>query len=173
MKTTVFAFHPDLANGSRINASLAKAASEAGFEVRDVYSLYPDFKIDVAAEQAALEESDRIVLQFPIYWYQTPALLKQWFDAVLEYGWAYGSTGNALRGKEVILAASFGAALDDYQLEGRFHTTVEEVLKPIATIQYHTGLLFLEPFITTGTLNLSDEALNEQAKEYLNVLSAE
>ncbi|UVF02054.1 NAD(P)H-dependent oxidoreductase [Streptococcus equinus] len=173
MKTTVFAFHPDLANGSRINASLAKAASEAGFEVRDVYSLYPDFKIDVAAEQAALEASDRIVLQFPIYWYQTPALLKQWFDAVLEYGWAYGSTGNALRGKEVILAASFGAALDDYQLEGRFHTTVEEVLKPIATIQYHTGLLFLEPFITTGTLNLSDEALNEQAKEYLNVLSAE
>lgn len=173
MKTTVFAFHPDLANGSRINASLAKAASEAGFEVRDVYSLYPDFKIDIAAEQAALEASDRIVLQFPIYWYQTPALLKQWFDAVLEYGWAYGSTGNALRGKEVILAASFGAALDDYQLEGRFHTTVEEVLKPIATIQYHTGLLFLEPFITTGTLNLSDEALNEQAKEYLNVLSAE
>lgn len=173
MKTTVFAFHPDLANGSRINASLAKAASEAGFEVRDVYSLYPDFKIDVAAEQAALEASDRIVLQFPIYWYQTPALLKQWFDAVLEHGWAYGSTGNALRGKEVILAASFGAALDDYQLEGRFHTTVEEVLKPIATIQYHTGLLFLEPFITTGTLNLSDEALNEQAKEYLNVLSAE
>lgn len=173
MKTTVFAFHPDLANGSRINASLAKAASEAGFEVRDVYSLYPDFKIDVAAEQAALEASDRIVLQFPIYWYQTPALLKQWFDAVLEYGWAYGSTGNALRGKEVILAASFGAALDDYQLEGRFHTTVEEVLKPIVTIQHHTGLQFLEPFITTGTLNLSDEALNEQAKEYLNVLSAE
>lgn len=173
MKTTVFAFHPDLANGSRINASLAKAASEAGFEVRDVYSLYPDFKIDVAAEQAALEATERIVLQFPIYWYQTPALLKQWFDAVLEYGWAYGSTGNALRGKEVILAASFGAALDDYQLEGRFHTTVEEVLKPIVTIQYHTGLQFLEPFITTGTLNLSDEALNEQAKEYLNVLSAE
>ena len=73
----------------------------------------------------------------------------------------------------MILAASFGAALDDYQLEGRFHTTIEEVLKPIVTIQYHTGLQFLEPFITTGTLNLSDKALNEQAKEYLNVLSAE
>ncbi|KXU00817.1 hypothetical protein SGADD03_02246 [Streptococcus gallolyticus] len=40
-------------------------------------------------------------------------------------------------------------------------------------IQYHTGLLFLEPFITTGALNLSDEGLNEQVKEYLKVLSAE
>lgn len=173
MKTTVFAFHPDLGNGSRINANLAKAASKAGFEVRYVYQMYPDFKIDVVAEQAALEASDRIVLQFPIYWYQTPALLKQWFDAVLEYGWAYGSTGNALRGKEVLLVASFGAGAEDYQLDGRFHTTIEEVLKPIATIQYHTGLLFLEPFITTGALNLSDENLNQQVKEYLKVLSAE
>ncbi|MFC3932057.1 NAD(P)H-dependent oxidoreductase [Streptococcus dentapri] len=173
MKTTIFTFHPDLKNGSRINASLAKAASEASFEVRDVYRLYPDFKIDVTAEQTVLEASDRIVLQFPIYWYQTPALLKQWFDAVLEYGWAYGSTGNALRGKEVLLVASFGAGAEDYQLDGRFHTTVEEVLKPIATIQYHTGLLFLEPFITTGTLNLSDEGLNEQVEKYLNILSAE
>lgn len=171
MKTTVFVFHPELENGSRINANLAKAASEAGFEVRDVYRLYPDFKIDVAAEQAALEESDRIVLQFPIYWYQTPALLKQWFDTVLEYGWAYGSTGNALRGKEVLLAVSFGAQGEDYQLDGRFHTTVEEVLKPIATIQYHTGLLFLEPFVTTGTLNLSDEELSQQVQKYLEVLS--
>ncbi|MGT2637847.1 NAD(P)H-dependent oxidoreductase [Streptococcus ratti] len=173
MKTTVFVFHPDLENGSRINASLAKAASEAGFEVRDIYSLYPDFKIDVTAEQAVLEASDRIVLQFPIYWYQTPALLKQWFDAVLEYGWAYGSTGNALQGKEVLLVASFGAGAEDYRLDGRFHTTVEEILKPIATIQYHTGLLYLEPFITTGTLNLSDEGLSQQVQKYLEVLSAE
>lgn len=171
MKTTVFVFHPELENGSRINASLAKAAIEAGFEVRNVYHMYPDFKIDVAAEQAVLEESDRIVLQFPIYWYQTPALLKQWFDVVLEYGWAYGSTGNALQGKEVILAVSFGAQREDYQLDGRFHTTVEEVLKPIATIQYHTGLLFLEPFVTMGALNLSDEDLSQQVQKYLEVLS--
>ena len=173
MKTTVFVFHPDLEKGSRINANLAKAASEAGFEVRDVYRLYPDFKINVAAEQTVLESSDRIVLQFPIYWYQTPALLKQWFDSVLEYGWAYGSTRKALFGKEVLLVASFGAGTEDYHLDGRFHTTVEEVLKPIATIQYHTGLLFLEPFITTGTLNLSDEALDQQIKKYLEVLSAD
>ena len=61
--------------------------------MRDMYQLYPNFDIDVKTEQKILEVSDRIVLQFPIYWYQTPALMKQWFDVVFEYGWAYGSTG--------------------------------------------------------------------------------
>lgn len=172
MKTTIFTFHPNLSDGSRVNGTLAKAAQEAGFEVRDMYQHYPNFDIDVKVEQATLEATDRIVLQFPIYWYQTPALLKQWFDAVLEYGWAYGSTGNALQGKEIILAASFGAGADDYRIDGRFQTTVQEVLKPIETIQYHTGLNFLQPFVITGSLNISDSELAEQAKAYVKYLKA-
>lgn len=170
MTTTVFAFHPDLKNGSRVNQTLAQVARDADIQVRDLYALYPDFDIDVAAEQAALTEADRIVLQFPIYWYQTPALLKQWFDAVLQYGWAYGTNGNALQGKEILLAASFGAGADDYTTDGRFHTTIPEIFKPIEAIQYHTGLKFLEPFTITGTLNLSDEALAEAAKAYVDRL---
>ena len=57
-----------------------------------------------------LEAADRVVLQFPMYWYSTPALLKQWQDDVLLYGWAYGSTGTALHGKELLLAVSVGGA---------------------------------------------------------------
>ena len=57
-----------------------------------MYDLYPDFKIDVAEEQKHLAAADRIILQFPFYWYSTPALLKQWQDDVLTYGWAFGST---------------------------------------------------------------------------------
>ena len=81
MKTTIFLFHPNLKN-STVNQALAQAAKEAGFEVRDLYSLYPDEKIDVKAEQAALEGTDRIVLQFPMYWYSCPPLLKKWEDLV-------------------------------------------------------------------------------------------
>ena len=154
MKTTIFTFHPQLKTGSRINRELAEAATEAGYEVRDMYQLYPDFNIDIKKEQKVLEASDRIVLQFPIYWYQTPALMKHWFDAVFEYGWAYGSSGTSLQGKEVILVASFGAGQDDYTRNGRFHVTIEEILKPITTIQYLTGLTFLEPLIITGTFHV-------------------
>ena len=86
MKTTVLVFHPHLEKESKVQKTLADKARQAGIEVRDLYVLYPDFAIDVAKEQQVLEEADRIILQFPIYWYQTPALMKQWFDAVFEYG---------------------------------------------------------------------------------------
>lgn len=134
--------------------------------MRNLYALYPDFKIDVAAEQAALAAADRIVLQFPIFWYQVPALLKQWFDDVL----AYGTGGDALQGKELLLAASFGAGADDYTPEGRFHTTIPEILKPLEAIQYHTGLKILEPFTITGTLNLTDEDLIASSQAYVERL---
>lgn len=56
MKTTVFLFHPNFAN-SRVNKALA-AGLPGDIEVRNMYALYPDFQIDVAKEQAVMEESD-------------------------------------------------------------------------------------------------------------------
>ena len=43
MKTTIFTFHPQLKTGSRINKELATAAAGAGYDVRDMYQLYPNF----------------------------------------------------------------------------------------------------------------------------------
>lgn len=51
-----------------MNKELAEVATGAGYDVRDMYQLYPNFDIDVKTEQKILEDSDRIVLQFPIYW---------------------------------------------------------------------------------------------------------
>ncbi|WP_057490177.1 NAD(P)H-dependent oxidoreductase [Streptococcus orisasini] len=170
MKTTILLFHPDL-HASQANKALAQAAQAAGIEVRDIYSQYPDGKIDVKTEQAVLETTDRIVFQFPMYWYATPSLMKEWLDQVLEYGWAYGSTGNALQGKKVILAVTQGAGAEDYTADGRFHVTTQELLKPLETIKYHTGLVFEEPFVLPGVLNLSEESLSEATKSYVTRLS--
>lgn len=169
MTTNIFLFHPNLAS-SRANKALAKAAQGAGIEVRNLYALYPDGKVDVKKEQAALTATDRIVLQFPMYWYSMPSLMKEWLDQVLEYGWAYGSSGNALQGKKVFLAVTQGAGADDYTADGRFHVTTQELLKPIETIQYHTGLVFEEPFVLSGVLNLSDEELAQEAADYASRL---
>lgn len=73
MKTTIFLFHPNLAE-SKINARMVK---DINVEVRNIYALYPDGKIDVQKEQAALAKTDRIVFQFPMYWYSTPSLMKK------------------------------------------------------------------------------------------------
>ena len=71
-------------------------------ELDELYKLYPDFKIDVKKEQEKLIKADVVVLQFPMYWYNAPALIRQWFESVLEHGFAYGSKGKALEGKRLI-----------------------------------------------------------------------
>ena len=51
--------------------------------MRDIFQLYPDYKIDVSAEQEALLRHDTIILQYPMFWFNMPAILKLWFDEVL------------------------------------------------------------------------------------------
>ena len=70
-------------------------------EIRSLYQLYPDFNIDIAAEQDALSRADLIIWQHPMQWYSTPPLLKLWIDKVFSHGWAYGHNGNALKGKSL------------------------------------------------------------------------
>ncbi len=47
---------------------------------------------DVLEEQAKLAAAELLVLQFPLWWYGPPAILKGWFDRVLTAGYAYGDT---------------------------------------------------------------------------------
>lgn len=162
MKTTVLLFHPNLPE-SRVNLALINGLDD-DIEVRDMYYLYPDFKIDVAAEQKVLLEADRVVLQFPMHWYGAPALTKQWEDDVLEYGWAYGTGGTALEGKEVVIAVSPGAK--NYGRDGFAKYTVHELLRPFQATSRLTHTRFIKPFITDGASSITDDALASQVEKY-------
>ena len=98
---------------SRVNRPLMLAAqSPPRVQVQDLYSSYPDHTTDVAAEQAALEKAQLVVLLHPIQWYSMPALQKLWVDEVLTYGWAYGGgeeeVSNKTQGKDLWLVATTG-----------------------------------------------------------------
>lgn len=167
MKTLVLVFHPDL-TASRANRRLAEEIEkEANVTVHRVYEAYPDEKIDVAAEQRLLEKHDRIVLQFPFYWYSTPPLLKKWEDSVLSYGWAFGSMGDKLRGKELLIAVSTGAAKENYSSDGNFKYTVPELLRPLEVTSNLIGTIYLTPYILYGVNQQSDEQLEQGAKGYV------
>lgn len=168
MKTTILLFHPHLGQ-SRVNAALAKAATEAGFDVRNMYDIYPDFKIDIAKERQILEETDRIVFQFPIYWYSSPALLKQYEDDVFTGKWAYGG-GRALENKEWLLAVSPGAERDAYRAEGRVHYQLRDLLRPFQATNVLIKTKFIRPFVTFGASSISDEQLAKQSQDYVNYL---
>src|SRR5512143_2599405 len=114
----LLAAHPDWSE-SRVNRRMVEAARAlTHVAVRDLYASYPDYDIDVAAEQDAAQAADLIVLLHPIQWYAMPSLMKLWCEEVLGYGWAYGPGGTALRGKDLWLAASTGGPEASYHPQG-------------------------------------------------------
>lgn len=168
MKTTIFLFHPHL-DQSRVNKTLANAAKDAGFEVRDMYALYPDFKIDVDRERQVLENTDRIVFQFPIYWYSSPALLKQYEDDVFTGNWAYAG-GKALLNHEWLLAVSPGADKSAYQEDGRIHYRLPDLLRPYQATSVLIKTKFLTPFVSYNASNMTDDELAKRAEAYVKYL---
>ncbi|WP_104749404.1 NAD(P)H-dependent oxidoreductase [Helicobacter cynogastricus] len=161
MSILVVVAHPDLTN-SRVNKALKVALEPTGVIISDLYALYPNFNIDIQGEQAKLIKAKHIVFQFPMFWYSCPALLKQYFDDVLTYGFAYGSKGKVLEGKGFSLAISLGAREGDFQ--GKF--SLESVLTPFRAISHFIGTKYSQPFLTYNTGNLSNTALKAQAQAY-------
>jgi glutathione-regulated potassium-efflux system ancillary protein KefG len=162
----VMVAHPNLATSRANKALVDKISTNSNILIRDLYQEYPEWNIDVEKEQQLLLEHDRIVLQFPFYWYSCPPLLKKWFDDVMQYGWAYGSGGTQLVGKEFMLATTTGGTEKSYQAGGYNSFAVSELLRPIqATIKRCNGT-FLPSFIAYAASNKNDAELFEEAKRY-------
>jgi len=117
MKVLIINGHPTMETSNANKAILEEVKRllpEA--EVSNLQALYPNYQIDVAAEQAKLAKADVIVWQFPVNWYSLPALLKKWLDNVFSHGFAYGD--NKLMGKKLILSFTTGAPEEAYQHGG-------------------------------------------------------
>ncbi|MFA9950587.1 NAD(P)H-dependent oxidoreductase [Dentiradicibacter hellwigii] len=161
-------FHPHLERSVVNRAWAERLANQPGITLRRLYALYPDGKIDVAAEQQALAEHERLVFQHPFYWYSTPPLMKQWLDDVLTYGWAYGPGGNALAGKEWLSAISTGGPADSYQAGGYNRFSMSEFLKPLVQTASLLQTVFLPPFIFHGAVAADNEAVRASADALLD-----
>lgn len=171
MKTVVLLFHPHL-DQSRVNKTLAAAAENAAnVTVRNMYDLYPNFQIDIATEQEVLKKAGRVVFQFPTYWYSTPALMKQWEDDVLVHGWAYGSQGKALVGKEFVVATSTGADAENYTRGGDDHYWLAEFYRNLQDTAKLINMKYVRPFFTFDAEHITDDALDRQAKRYASYIS--
>lgn len=170
MSVGVLVFHPQLEH-STVDRALSHAIYDMPqVDVHDVYKLYPDFQIDVQAEQEFLTVHDHVIFQFPMYWYSMPPLMRAWEDAVFTHGWAYGSTGHALQGKTYRAAVSIGVRQEKYSETGEYHVTAQTLLKPLETLQYNTGMVWEEPFIVFGGSSLTPEQLQTKQAAYRELI---
>lgn len=139
----------------------------------DLYAEYPRFKIDVAIEQQRLLTHDVIIFQFPLFWYSTPALLKEWQDLVLEYGFAYGEGGDRIAGKLFLPVVTAGGPEEFYQPGGRNNFRLRELLTPLEQTANLCGLRFVAPYTLFAALRApGDRRLERHSTGYERLLQA-
>ena len=164
--------HPYPSRSRSCKALLDGVRDVADLEVRSLYDLYPDFDIDVGAEQAALTRAGLIVWLHPLYWYSVPGLMKHWFDKVLTHGWAYGtggtggsseSAGTALHGKHCLWVPSIGGAETTYAAGHRNLLPFPEYIAPIEQTARFCGMKWQPPELVFGAFHVAHAALDVRA----------
>lgn len=157
MKKVLVLFAHPVFQTSLLNKTLINALPDIDqITVHDLYELYPNFMIDVAREQALLQSHDVIVFQHPLYWYSSPAILKEWMDLVLEHGFAYGSEGTALAGKQFLSIITSGGDLCNYQGE----RNIRDLLQPFEYTAKLCHMDYLPPFTVYGGLKIKAQNYN-------------
>ena len=162
-KVVIVCGHPDLkislANKTILDEIAAKCPQ---VEIRKLSELYPDCKIDIKAEQAALEQADVVVFQFPMNGYGVPGIFKLYIDTVMEHGWAYGSTGTALAGKSFVISLTTGVPEAAYSKDGFVGRTVEELMFPLVKFAEMTKLDCKKIFCSGGMMCVPGVTTDEQ-----------
>ncbi|MGY0693894.1 NAD(P)H-dependent oxidoreductase [Virgibacillus sp. FSP13] len=173
MKTLVIVSHPDILESSSQQYFLNSVPDKADVTIHQLEKTYPDGKINVAKEQELLNQHDRILFQFPFYWYSSPALLKHWQDEVLTYDFAHGKKGNALVGKEFGLILMIGVNESDYQAGGKEQFSISELTKPYQAMANKTGMTFLKPLTVFQFSFMTEEKKMEMLVAYQQMLTNE
>ncbi|KQP39717.1 NAD(P)H-dependent oxidoreductase [Pseudorhodoferax sp. Leaf274] len=170
---------------SRVNSRLLETAQSLvgalPLDIQDLYGSYPDYHIDVAAEQARVDRARLLVLLHPIHWYSMPALQKLWFDEVLTYGWAFGpasaeagsheqapagTPGTALRGKDFWLVATTGGPAESYSAESYNGHPFETYLPPYRQTAALCGMRFVPPLVLHGAHGASRQDIDAHAETF-------
>lgn len=131
---------------------------------------------DVKAEQEKMLWADAVILQFPLWWFTMPAILKGWVDRVFSYGFAYGVGEHNDRrwgdrygegrmdGKRAMLLVTTGGWEPHYSDRG-INGPIDDLLFPINHgILFYPGFDVLPPFVTYQADRLTTEAFETEAE---------
>jgi putative NADPH-quinone reductase len=157
---------------SEVNLPLMEVSKTVDdVSVVDLYAEYPDYCIDIEREQQRLRAHDVVVFMFPLYWYSTPSILKEWQDLVLEYGFAYGHDGHELQGKRLLCAITAGGTENAYRTSGYNHYSIRELLRPIEQTATLCGMVYLPPYALFGSRTaLEDGKVDAHVERWRQIL---
>ncbi|MDR0245361.1 MAG: NAD(P)H-dependent oxidoreductase [Burkholderia sp.] len=147
------------------------SANDFGARANDDYCVYAleqrhgvtngTISADIREELDKLMRCDLLVLNFPLFWFSTPAILKGWIDRVLVSGAVYGGMRfydrGGLKGKRAIVSLTLGGQAHMFGNDG-VHGSLQGMLRHLlqGTLGY-TGLDVLEPFVAWHVPYVSNE----------------
>lgn len=175
MKTLIIVIHPDI-ESSVVNKRWIEELNKFPdlYDIHQLHKSYPEGNIDIIKEQNLIEQYDKIVFQFPYYWFNSPWLFKKWLDEVLIHGWAYGGeSGYKVAGKKIALAISLGADEADYQESGVYRYTLAELLRPFQLSFEFVKADYQPPFAYYGIeYHSSKELIEKSVSLYMDFLNS-
>jgi putative NADPH-quinone reductase len=174
MKTALILAHPNFETSAANRALIDAVADLPDVEIAHLDALYPDGRIDFDAEVERLLGADRIVLQFPMYWYSTPPILKKWQDDVLTpILYIRPEIGARLSGKPLRIATTTASEAASYVEGGRNGFTVAQLFAPLRAMANRSGFVWEEPFVVHDIRGSTPETLALQAARYRALLASE
>lgn len=131
---------------------------------REQYHAYEKsaFSEDIREEQEKLLWADLLILQFPMWWYSFPAILKGWVDRVLAYGFCYGKGKGAFetgffKGKKGMVSVTKGGMVKPGLTTDADEETEKELYHIHQGIFAFMGMEVLPPFVAYGIPRSSEE----------------
>lgn len=166
---------PALATDAKLRVAVASGEGYAAGTLTD----------DVVVEQEKLRWANAVILQFPIWWFSMPAILKGWVERVYALGFAYGVGEHSdtrwgdrygegvLAGKRAMLVATAGGWPDHYGPRG-INGPIDDLLFPINHgILFYPGADVLPPYVVYQADRTDDagfERLAEEVRERMRTL---
>lgn len=128
------------------------------------------FAADIKTEMDLIADADVLIFNFPMWWFDLPAILKGWVDRVLAYGFAYGGNYGMgpygrFKDRRAYLCITTRSPASFYTLDGAHRRTMDDILRNINEgILGLVGYKVLPPFVAYGVSRITD-------KERSNILS--
>lgn len=125
---------------------------------------------DIRAEVAKVEWCDLLILNFPVFWFSVPAIMKGWIDRVFVSGRFYGGKRfydqGGMHGKKALLSFTLGGREHMFGPDA-IHGELETLLRPIlrGTLAY-AGFTVLPPFAAFHVPYVTHEARQQMLDDY-------
>lgn len=159
--------HPEIEN-SQTQQFLYQASKLSEVNWNQVEKLK---KIDVSHEQEQLLMADRIIFQFPLYWYSAPSGLKKWEDEVLTRNFVYGDGRYHLKDKEFGIVVTTGYPEKDFKVGSVENYSLDQILTPYYAIAKRASMKILPNFVISQFWYLSENAQMKLLIDYQRYLT--